>query len=214
LHEHDLSFNRAIPSALSFLSTFPLLSVHSHLQKAFVVAFTYLRSRVASLLCCQLMEHWHTKASVPYQGLTSELPSRVLASSTGNIQSYALDSNDGIENQNPYLPAPPVVKPELRLESQYSGARFKLDDSAHHHTENLARLNARREQNREKYGEKYNRRRRLDPARPYLQDQKYLQYRARPRCDTGPDGKPVWPDHVEEAFQNGQYIFNLRYNRL
>ncbi|RMD41035.1 hypothetical protein DV735_g4099, partial [Chaetothyriales sp. CBS 134920] len=42
----------------------------------------------------------------------------------------------------------------------------------------------------------------MDASRPYLQHPKYLQYRARQRCDTGPDGKPVWDDRIEDAFQN------------
>lgn len=36
-----------------------------------------------------------------------------------------------------------------------------------------------------------------------LNSPKYLAYRARQRRDTGKDGEPVWPDHLEEAFQKG-----------
>jgi len=39
--------------------------------------------------------------------------------------------------------------------------------------------------------------------RPYLQNPNYLNYRERKRYDTGKDGKPVWPDYIEESFQNG-----------
>ncbi|CAI7622224.1 unnamed protein product [Penicillium glandicola] len=35
----------------------------------------------------------------------------------------------------------------------------------------------------------------------YLKSQKYLEYRARPRRDTGKDGEPVWSDELEDAFQ-------------
>ena len=42
--------------------------------------------------------------------------------------------------------------------------------------------------------------------RPYLQSEKYKNYRERPRQDAGKDGKPVWPDHIEESFQNGTDI--------
>ncbi|KAF4152761.1 hypothetical protein CNMCM6069_001731 [Aspergillus lentulus] len=38
-------------------------------------------------------------------------------------------------------------------------------------------------------------------GRSYLKSQKYLEYRARPRRDTGKDGEPVWPDELEDAFQ-------------
>ncbi|PYH96372.1 TEA-domain-containing protein [Aspergillus ellipticus CBS 707.79] len=37
--------------------------------------------------------------------------------------------------------------------------------------------------------------------RSYLRSQKYLEYRARPRRDTGKDGEPVWSDELEDAFQ-------------
>lgn len=39
--------------------------------------------------------------------------------------------------------------------------------------------------------------------RGYLQSQKYLEYRSRPRRDTGKDGDPVWSDALEDAFQRG-----------
>lgn len=40
-----------------------------------------------------------------------------------------------------------------------------------------------------------------------MNSQKYLEYRARPRRDTGKDGEPVWSDQLEDAFQQGE----LRY---
>jgi transcriptional enhancer factor len=43
------------------------------------------------------------------------------------------------------------------------------------------------------------------PKRSYLKSQKYLEYRARPRRDTGKDGEPVWSDALEDAFQQGKY---------
>lgn len=41
-------------------------------------------------------------------------------------------------------------------------------------------------------------------GRSYLKSQKYLEYRARPRRDTGKDGEPVWSDELEDAFQQGK----------
>ena len=32
---------------------------------------------------------------------------------------------------------------------------------------------------------------------------KYIEYRRRTRRDTGEDGQPIWPDELEEAFQEG-----------
>lgn len=40
--------------------------------------------------------------------------------------------------------------------------------------------------------------------RSYLKSQKYLEYRSRPRRDTGKDGEPVWSDALEDAFQRGK----------
>jgi hypothetical protein len=40
-------------------------------------------------------------------------------------------------------------------------------------------------------------------GRSYLKSQKYLEYRARPRRDTGKDGEPVWSDELEDALQQG-----------
>lgn len=37
-----------------------------------------------------------------------------------------------------------------------------------------------------------------------MNSQKYLEYRARPRRDTGKDGEPVWSDALEDAFQQGE----------
>lgn len=42
------------------------------------------------------------------------------------------------------------------------------------------------------------------PRRSYMNSQKYLEYRARPRRDTGKDGEPVWSDALEDAFQQGE----------
>lgn len=42
--------------------------------------------------------------------------------------------------------------------------------------------------------------------RGYLDSQKYKEYRARPRRDTGPDGQAVWSDELEEAFQEGDLL--------
>ena len=208
-HEHIDSLNRMHllpPSIVPFIYIpFSLLFTHSN-SSFFVVHFSeHSHTRAQESAHCSLwstlMEHWHTSTAAPYLSSASGVQSsRVLTSSTGNIQSYALDSNEGIENQNPYPPGAASIKHENRADSQYPIPRFKLG-SNDQHAENIARLQARRQQNREKFG----RRRRIDPERPYLLHPKYLQYRARQRCDTGADGKPVWDDRIEDAFQNGKY---------
>ena len=41
-------------------------------------------------------------------------------------------------------------------------------------------------------------------TRTELRCDAYLKYRARQRKNLGKDGKPVWSDHLEEAFQRGK----------
>lgn len=45
----------------------------------------------------------------------------------------------------------------------------------------------------------------LNQERHYLQTEQYKIYKERKRQDIGSDGKPVWPDHIEESFQNGKH---------
>ena len=146
------------------------------------------------------MEHWHTTSSARHQSQGSQLAqsSRVLANSSGNVQTYALDSKEGVENQNPFPPGGFSIKQESKPELRFPIPKVKLG-SNDHIADNLHRLQVRRQHN----GEKVFRHRRSNPDRPYLQHPKYLQYRARQRCDTGADGKPVWDDRIEDAFQNG-----------
>lgn len=44
----------------------------------------------------------------------------------------------------------------------------------------------------------------LNNDRHYLQTEQYKIYKERKRQDIGKDGNPVWPDHIEESFQNGK----------
>lgn len=143
--------------------------------------------------------HWHTNSTAPYQREPGDLTlaSRVLTSSSGNIQSYNPDSKDGIENQDPLqLSRRQESWPKQDIQYPIPDVKLGSNDA---HAENLAHL----QQRRHNYRDKFFKRRRVDPAKPYLQHPKYLQYRARQRCDTGPDGKPVWDDRIEDAFQNG-----------
>ncbi|RMZ89470.1 hypothetical protein DV736_g3301, partial [Chaetothyriales sp. CBS 134916] len=136
----------------------------------------------------------------PYQAVGTDVSvSRILTSCTANIQPHALDSHEGIENQNPCPQVRGSIEPDHGPESQYPIPQFKLG-SNDQHAQNVARLQARRQNKREWL----TRRIRTDSGtgRPYLQHPKYLQYRARQRCDTGADGKPVWDDRIEDAFQN------------
>jgi len=46
--------------------------------------------------------------------------------------------------------------------------------------------------------------RRIQGALTELECARYLAYKHRSRKDKGKDGKEVWPDHLEEAFQIGR----------
>ena len=118
--------------------------------------------------------------------------------SSGNAQSYALDSKEGIENQHPLQDGHASVTSDSKYDLHYPIPKIKLG-SNDQYAENLHRLQARRQHNRDKHG----RRRRTQSEKPYLHHPKYLSYRARQRCDTGADGKPVWDDRIEDAFQHG-----------
>lgn len=147
------------------------------------------------------MEHWHANGTASYQtqgGLAAH-SSRILSISSGNVQTYALDSKEGIENQDPFAPGRFSIEQESSQGLHFPIPKIKLG-SNDQYSDNLHRLHQRRQHGREKVF----RHRRTNPERPYLQHPKYTQYRARQRCDTGPDGKPVWDDRIEDAFQNGQ----------
>lgn len=149
------------------------------------------------------MEPWHTKTSTPYQSEGGQLTQRpgILTTSSGNVQNYALDSKEGIENQDPFPPGGFSTKQESKPVLQFPIPKLKLS-SNDDLTDNLQRLQARRQQHQRERGFRHPR---VNPGRPYLQHPKYLHYRERPRCDTGPDGKAVWDDRLEIAFQNGVY---------
>lgn len=70
------------------------------------------------------------------------------------------------------------------------------------HPQAVARLQARKLRRLNSVGPNVAPRR----GRSYLKSQKYLEYRARPRRDTGKDGEPVWSDQLEDAFQQGMLI--------
>jgi len=145
------------------------------------------------------MELWHTGSDTPYHQHDSKsvLRPRALANSSGNIQTFALDTPEGVENQNPLAQGQPspLSVPTSELHCPIPLLHV---DSHDRHAENVSRLHARRKHSA------YRSRLTLDPDRPYLQHPKYLEYRSRQRYDTGADGKPVWDDKVEDAFQDGE----------
>lgn len=151
----------------------------------------------ASVIPDILMDHWHTSNRTPYRTTRGATTGRVLTTSSGNAQSYAVTSNEGVENQNPFEQGVHSMKSESQKELHFPVPEIRLG-SNDHYADGLLRLQARRRHR----PERSSRQLRAAREKPYLQHPKYIQYRARPRCDTRPDGKPVWDDRIEEAFQN------------
>lgn len=142
------------------------------------------------------MDQWSSGLSIP---LSHSEQQRPLQAVSGNRQTYALDCHVGPENQNPH-------------DRYYAGSSFteaKYPSSTFPPIANLGSNDGQRDANRLHQKHQRRHRQRGPPIdakyqdRSYLRSEKYLEYRARPRKDVGPDNKPIWPDHVEEAFQEG-----------
>jgi transcriptional enhancer factor len=116
-----------------------------------------------------------------------------LSVSSGNVQLLPTHHGDGLENQYP-LPG----EHGTRQPSHFPIPSIKLGSN----DTPIRALDVRLSRNAVRQYKK----KAPDPARPYLIHAKYLEYRSRPRQDIGKDGKPIWPDHIEAAFQDGEYF--------
>ncbi|KAB8206904.1 TEA/ATTS domain family-domain-containing protein [Aspergillus parasiticus] len=146
------------------------------------------------------MAEWQTECMLPptqpgFEGVGPH-PGRVLQNTSGNIQSYS----DTLAHTDPtgredhfshygfkYPHQPPVPTHPMPTNT---GLHPQQVINNRFHTKKLRRLQS------------------LGPnligprrTRSYLKSQKYIEYRARPRRDTGKDGEPVWSDELEDAFQ-------------
>lgn len=122
---------------------------------------------------------------------------RALQNTSGNVQSYS----DSLAHNDP-----------TSHEEQLQQLGYKYPHAHHvapphglqgpnmHQQAVAARLHARKLRRLHSVGPNVAARR----ARSYLKSQKYLEYRARPRRDTGKDGEAVWSDELEDAFQQGK----------
>lgn len=150
---------------------------------------------------------WQTECLVPQNQPSLDSArvhsDRALQNTSGNVQSYAdhLTHGDVAAREEQlhqlgfkYAHAPhhsqPMPGPSLYHQQQ---AAVKL------HARKLRRLHSVAP------GSSQSRRARSS----YLKSQKYLEYRARPRRDTGKDGEPVWSDELEDAFQQGKSLTTL-----
>ncbi|KAL2431724.1 Conidiophore development regulator abaA [Exophiala dermatitidis] len=116
-----------------------------------------------------------------------------LSASSGNVQSFGRGSHEGVENQRP-LPELNVGLSMTR-ELQFPSPLIKLgsNDTPSFSFDRKPKRDALRAHRAKPL---------TNADRPYLTHPKYLEYRSRPRQDIGPDGKPIWPDRIEAAFQN------------
>ncbi|KAJ5142673.1 uncharacterized protein N7515_001460 [Penicillium bovifimosum] len=118
---------------------------------------------------------------------------RALQNTSGNVQSYSEHLTHG-----------DIAAREEQLQHlgfKYSHAPHQpqsLAASNLHQQHVAARLHARKLRRLHSVGPNSQSRR---ARSSYLKSQKYLEYRARPRRDTGKDGEPVWSDELEDAFQ-------------
>ncbi|KAJ5893378.1 hypothetical protein N7495_005069 [Penicillium taxi] len=137
---------------------------------------------------------WQPECLVPQNQPTLDIgghSDRALQNTSGNIQSYS-----------DVLAPTDVSRDDLH---QHLAYKYPHSASSHpgstpglqHHQAVAARLHARKLRRLHSVGPNASPRR----GRSYLKSQKYLEYRARPRRDTGKDGEPVWSDELEDAFQ-------------
>jgi transcriptional enhancer factor len=140
---------------------------------------------------------WHdSMLSQAQPGLESigAHPGRVLQNTSGNIQySDPIGHDDHLSHYAfKYPHHPPVLTHQMPTTA-----------SLHHPQVIANRIQAKKLRRLQSLGPSL-----IGPGprrtRSYLKSQKYLEYRARPRRDTGKDGEAVWSDELEDAFQQGE----------
>lgn len=134
------------------------------------------------------MDPWSSHATDSEHTTEAACPVRVLASTSGNVQPFMTDSKHYSDLKKPSIVSDPGTSSTACLPSlPILGSNDKSSVQSH----SAARKGRRISQPL--------------PDRLFLQDEKYKNYLKRKRKDLGKDGKPVWPDHIEASFQNGDY---------
>ncbi|KAJ5574575.1 hypothetical protein N7450_008474 [Penicillium hetheringtonii] len=118
---------------------------------------------------------------------------RALQNTSGNVQSYS----DSFAHGDPTARDDHLQQLAFKYPHHPSAAQPVAAPSLAHQQAVAARLHARKLRRLHSVGPNVAPRR----GRSYLKSQKYMEYRARPRRDTGKDGEPVWSDELEDAFQ-------------
>ncbi|EXJ62241.1 hypothetical protein A1O7_02674 [Cladophialophora yegresii CBS 114405] len=136
------------------------------------------------------MERTPSGVSASLHFVDSKLAGEHLSVSSGNVQLLPVQQREGTENQYPL----PALSSGRQTPQQFPIPSLKLGSNvnSHHGFDGRPR----------RHPLKPRRPRLNDPDRPYLVHPKYIEYRSRPRQDIGKDGKPIWPDHIEAAFQD------------
>ena len=153
------------------------------------------------------MEVWNSQVVDSAQAFPrSSRADRVLTVTSGNAQNFALDPKEGIENQLQY----PKYNHPCQEPRRHLGYGAAPPVSAIPSNDLRSSQNLRFAAKKARHSLSSSSRRRTAFDRSYLQHKKYIEYRQRPRKDAGKDGKDVWSDHVEDAFQEGQLAFRRR----
>lgn len=150
------------------------------------------------------MEHWRDSSILRSNAPALDDNRRILRDTSGNIQSYSLKTETGLENVHPYQHHGLDISAHKLYPPTYHPAPIL---SSNDRDSNLLRLHERRQRHDRKDFIKNAQGK--SQGRSYLHCKKYLDYRARQRRDTGADGEPVWSDDVEDAFQDGKLVFPL-----
>ncbi|KAJ5341485.1 hypothetical protein N7541_010609 [Penicillium brevicompactum] len=120
---------------------------------------------------------------------------RALQNTSGNVQSYA----DHLAHGDFATREEQLQQPGFKYAHALHHSQPMSGPSLHNHQHVAARLHARKMRRLHSVTPSSSQSRRARSS--YLKSQKYLEYRARPRRDTGKDGEPVWSDELEDAFQ-------------
>lgn len=123
-----------------------------------------------------------------------------LCVSSGNIQSSTVSLGDGVENQRPLSLGEGTDEASIKAPFRLFQPPVALGSN------DFADRSFEQKQQRKSSKSRYPSRALLNQDRPYLSHPKYEEYRRRPRQDIGKDGKAIWPQPIEDAFQDGTYL--------
>lgn len=136
---------------------------------------------------------------------------RALQSTSGNVQSDNIVHHGGAPGHGGHFPPSAHKYPQPRAYPPPPPPTHPAANGSLHHQQTLAaRHHAKKLRRLNSCGPSTSSSRR---GRNYLKSQKYLEYRARPRRDTGKDGEAVWSDELEDAFQQGMGIWSPPHDR-